>query len=45
MRWNVKGRLSNDELWALESKEGITPRSLSRQEWSGAFIKLLASAG
>lgn len=22
MRWNVEGRLSDDELWALESKEG-----------------------
>ena len=22
MRWNVEGRLSNDQLWALESKEG-----------------------
>lgn len=22
MRWNVEGRLSQDELWALEAKEG-----------------------
>jgi len=22
MRWNVEGRLNNDELWTLESKEG-----------------------
>ena len=22
MRWNVEGRLSNEELWALETREG-----------------------